>query len=66
MLPWQDTIALLLVLLAAAALAFRAWRLFFHRPRGCGGCGTCAGSAQQNEPAVTTISLLPPPAERIH
>jgi hypothetical protein len=72
-LSWQDSLALVLVAVAAMYVAWRTWlAVFRRRAAGCGsGCGKCAADSPKavmqieqtgqvsNLPSVGQVSKLP-------
>lgn len=58
--PWQDTIAIALVAVAAAYLGFKAWRVLTRRHAGkCEGCGSsCAGGDTADAKPLVPVETL--------
>jgi hypothetical protein len=55
-LDWQNSIALVLVVLAAAYLGWRGWLVLARRKAGCGACASCPAEQSQTiagKPLVT-------------
>ncbi len=54
---WQDLTAALLVTLAAAYIAYRAWQIVWKKRGGCSSCSSCPTADDQKKPIVTIDKL---------
>jgi hypothetical protein len=62
-LDWQNSIALVLVVVAAAYLGWRGWLVLARRKGGCGACASCPADQPQmiaGKPLVTLDAIVKP------
>jgi hypothetical protein len=62
-LDWQNSLALALVIVAAAYLGWRGWLVLARRKGGCGACASCPADQPQTisgKPLVTLETITKP------